>query len=118
MGRPPRAVLEEWRAAGRAVSEYAAALVAGVEGRMAEIDAVIGSSSEGWAVHRMPVIDRTILRVACYEMESGVPVAVAINEAVETANELSTEDSGRFVNGVLGTIAKRAAGEREGEETP
>jgi transcription antitermination protein NusB len=85
---------------------------------MAEIDAKIGPSSEGWAVHRMPVIDRTILRVACYEMESGVPAAVAINEAVNAANELSTEDSGRFVNGVLGTIAREAADGGEGEKTP
>jgi N utilization substance protein B len=85
---------------------------------MAEIDATIGSSSEGWAVYRMPVIDRTILRVACYEMQSGVPAAVAIDEAVDAANELSTEDSGRFVNGVLGTIARQAKDGREGEETP
>jgi N utilization substance protein B len=118
MGRPPRAVLEEWRAAGRAIADYAAELVAGVEGRIAEIDAMIGSSSEGWAVYRMPVIDRTILRVSCYEMESGVPAAVAISEAVHAANELSTEDSGRFVNGVLGTIARQAASRREGGQSP
>jgi N utilization substance protein B len=118
MERSPRAVLEEWRGAGRAVAAYAAELVAGVEGRMAEIDAMIGSRSEGWAVYRMPVIDRTILRVACYELESGVPAAVAIDEAVNAANELSTEDSGRFVNGVLGSIARRADNEREGEKTP
>jgi transcription antitermination protein NusB len=117
MGRSPRAVLEEWRAAGRGVAEYAAELVAGVEGSMAQIDATIGSRSEGWAVHRMPVIDRTILRVACYEMERGVPAAVAIDEAVSAANELSTEDSGRFVNGVLGSIARRGDG-RDGEQIP
>jgi len=57
-------------------------------------------------VPRMAVVDRTILRVACYEMSAGVPPAVAINEAVEAANELSTEDSGRFINGVLGRIAR------------
>jgi N utilization substance protein B len=110
MGRSAGDVMEEWRAAGRSVSEYAADLVGGVEARMDEIDALIGSSSEGWAVYRMPVLDRTILRVACYEMEAEVPTAVAISEAVHAANELSTKDSGRFVNGVLGTIAREAAG--------
>jgi N utilization substance protein B len=116
MGRSPLEILEEWRAAGRSVSDYTAELVRGVEGKVDEIDALIGSSSEGWAVHRMPVLDRTILRVACYELDNGVPAAVAISEAVHTANELSTGDSGRFVNGVLGTIAREAAGGPPGEE--
>lgn len=109
MGRSPLEILEEWRAAGRSLSDYTAELVRGVEGKVDEIDELIGSSSEGWAVHRMPVLDRTILRVACYELENGVPPAVAISEAVHTANELSTGDSGRFVNGVLGAIAREAA---------
>jgi N utilization substance protein B len=117
MGREPLSVLEEWRAAGRAVSDYTVEVVTGVAERMGEIDALIGSSSEGWAVHRMPVIDRTILRVACQELRAGVPTAVAISEAVHLANELSTEDSGRFVNGVLGTIARQAAGGPAGQET-
>jgi len=106
IGRSPRAVLEEWRTAGRSIAEYAGELVAGVEDRLSELDAVLGKNSEGWSVHRMPVVDRTILRVACYELESGVPPAVAISEAVHAANELSTQDSGRFVNGVLGKIAR------------
>jgi N utilization substance protein B len=106
LDRSPQSVLEEWRSAGRSVSDYAAQLVAGVAGRLAEIDARIGSNSEGWPVYRMPVLDRTILRVACFELASGVPVAVAISEAVHTANELSTGDSGRFVNGVLGAIVR------------
>ncbi len=106
IGRSPRAVLEEWRTAGRSVSEYASELVGGVEDRLGELDAVLGKSSEGWTVHRMPVVDRTILRLACYELRSGVPPAVAISEAVHAANELSTQDSGRFVNGVLGMIAR------------
>jgi N utilization substance protein B len=109
LGRPPTEVLEEWRTAGLAISDYAIQLVTGVAGELEEIDALIGSNSEGWAVYRMPVLDRTILRVAAYEMRAGVPAAVAISEAVHAANELSTEDSGRFVNGVLGTIAREAA---------
>jgi len=106
IGRSPRAVIEEWRTAGRSVSEYAADLVTGVEDRLDQLDALLGKASEGWTVHRMPVVDRTILRVACYELASGVPPAVAISEAVQAAKELSTQDSGRFVNGVLGKIAR------------
>jgi transcription antitermination factor NusB len=99
-------VVEQWRLAGRAVPDYAADLVTGVEEELAEIDELLGASSEEWPVHRMAVVDRTILRVACHEIRSGEPVAVAINEAVEAANELSTEDSGRFINGVLGKIGR------------
>src|SRR6266568_906885 len=87
-------VVEQWRRAGRAVPDYAAELVAGVEQELAEIDELLEASSEEWPVHRMAVVDRTILRVAVHEIRSGEPVAVAINEAVEAANELSTEDSG------------------------
>lgn len=112
LGRAPSEVLEEWRAAGRSISDYAAELVAGVAGNIEQIDTLIGSNAEGWAVHRMPVVDRTILRVAAYELQAGVPAAIAISEAVDAANELSTQDSGRFVNGVLGAIA------RQGEQEP
>jgi N utilization substance protein B len=105
--RPAPEVLDQWRAAGRAVSDYAAELVAGVADRARRLDRLIGSSSEEWAVHRMPVLDRTILRVACYELEEGVPAAVAISEAVHAANELSTGDSARFVNGLLGAIVRK-----------
>jgi transcription antitermination protein NusB len=108
MGRSPSDVLEEWRAAGRDVHPYAAELVAGVERAMSGIDEELGRYSEGWTVSRMAAVDRTILRVASYEIRSGIPPAVAINEAVQAANELSTEDSGRFVNGVLGKIARDA----------
>ena len=107
MDRPPGAVLDQWRGAGRSVPDYTAQLVQGVAERMARLDRLIGSNSEEWAVYRMPVLDRTILRVACYELEVGVPPAVAISEAVHAANELSTGDSGRFVNGVLGAIVRR-----------
>ena len=60
---------------------------------------------------RLAAVDRAILRIAVVEMRTGIPPAVAINEAVEAARELSTEASGRFVNGVLGRIA-RVAGRR------
>lgn len=117
-GRPATDVLSEWRTAGRSVADFTEQVVTGVAGGMDEIDRVLGANAEGWTVHRMAVVDRTILRVACYELRSGVPAAVAINEAVEAANELSTEDSGRFINGVLGRIARtgwvRAGSQEEG----
>ena len=106
MARRPSDVLAEWRTAGRAIQPYAEELVTGVERDLAEIDRLLSASSEGWTVARMATVDRTILRVACHELRAGVPPAIAINEAVQTANELSTDDSGRFVNGVLGRIAR------------
>ena len=104
--RPPSEVVEEWRHAGRDILPYAAELVSGIERDLQEIDGLLGRYSEDWTVARMATVDRTILRVACYKLRSGMPPAVAINEAVEAAKELSTEDSGRFVNGLLGKIAR------------
>jgi N utilization substance protein B len=107
-------VVAEWEAAGREVAPFARELVEGVAAHLEELDALMGEHAEGWTVPRMPSLDRTILRVACFELlhREDVPTAVAIDEAVETAKELSTEDSSRFVNGVLGRIARDAAGER------
>jgi N utilization substance protein B len=102
----PVRVLEEWRSMGRRVVPYAEEVVRGVADKLADIDELLGSHLEGWTVPRMAAVDRAILRVSCYELSSGIPAAVAISEAVEAATELSTEDSGRFVNGVLGRIAR------------
>ena len=89
------------------VLAYARALVEGVQEHQADIDELIASSADRWAIQRMPVVDRTLLRMAIFELlwRDDVPVAVAINEAVELAKTLSTEDSGRFINGVLGRVA-------------
>jgi N utilization substance protein B len=105
-------VLEEWESAGEAVPEFARELVTGVTAEREELDRVIGGHAEDWSVERMAAVDRAILRLAAYELHSrpDVPTAVAIDEAVEAAKELSTADSGRFVNGILGRIAR----EREG----
>jgi transcription antitermination protein NusB len=113
-GRDPLEVLNEWEAAGKRVSVFAAELVQGVGEYLAELDGLIGSAADGWTIDRLASLDRTILRVAAYEIlhRNDVPTAVAIDEAVATAKELSTEDSGRFVNGVLGQIARRS-GETE-----
>lgn len=87
---------------------YARSLVVGVQEHHSEIDALIARYADRWAIDRMPVVDRTLLRLATFELlwEDDVPVAVVINEAVELAKSLSTEDSGRFVNGLLGKIAE------------
>lgn len=112
-GADPLAAVAEWEAAGRTVDAFAAELVEGVALHRSELDELLGRVSEDWTVERMPAVDRTVLRVACFEMlyRDDVPTAVAIDEAVEAAKELSTEDSGRFVNGVLGRIAREASGE-------
>jgi N utilization substance protein B len=108
----PSDVLAAWRAAGRTVPDYAADLIAGVTANLEEVDAVLQEHLEDWTVPRLATVDRAILRIAVVEMRTGIPPAVAINEAVEAARELSTEASGRFVNGVLGRIA-RVADEQE-----
>ena len=89
---------------------YALALVRGIEAHRCAIDDQLVATSENWSLVRMPIVDRSILRLAAYEMMfvDDVPVSVAINEAVELAKDFGGEDeSPRFVNGVLGRIAKR-----------
>ncbi len=110
-GRPPSEVLTERRSLGVRVPRFAEELILGVEGRLEELDRLIGEHAEGWTVPRLAAVDRSVLRVACYEIlyRDDVPTAVAIDEAVTTAKELSTADSGRFVNGVLGRIARERA---------
>ena len=114
MERTPDAVMEQWATAGRSIPVYSRELVEGVSAHRAEIDRLLGEHAEGWTVPRMAIVDRTILRVACEELRSGLPAPIVVNEAVELANELSTEDSGRFVNGVLGRIARDAEGVTSG----
>jgi N utilization substance protein B len=106
-GTEPDAVLTE-RATMEPVPPFARELVTGVDKLLPQVDQILEEHAEGWRVARMPAVDRAILRVAVYELlaRPDVPRAAAINEAVEAANELSTEDSGRFVNGVLGRIAR------------
>ncbi|GAA2838283.1 NusB antitermination factor [Leucobacter komagatae] len=90
---------------------YAREIVDGVNDHREEIDELIASYAQGWTIERMPNVDRAILRIASWEMlhNPEVPAPVAINEAVALAKEYSTDDSGRFVNGVLGKIAEHAA---------
>ena len=89
--------------------DYALQLVQGVLANKEAIDARLGQYAIDWTVERMPATDRNILRVAVYEMLfTAEPLAygVAINEAVEVAKVYGTEESPRFVNGVLGKLAK------------
>ncbi len=82
-------------------------LAGGTRAHLAEIDAIIARFAEHWTVERMAAVDRNILRMAIYELEStDTPVGVVINEAVELAKRFSTEESGRFVNGMLGEIVR------------
>jgi N utilization substance protein B len=89
------------------VDEYTAAVLRGVESRRDELDATIGRLARGWTLERMPAMDRLVLEIGLYELSErdDVPTAVILNEAVELANQYSTDDSGRFVNGVLASAA-------------
>jgi len=106
-GSDGRAVVIEWERAGREIPAFTRELAEGVADNLEELDRAIGAHSEGWRVERMASLDRTILRVATFELRIlGTPVGAAIDEAVKAAKDLSTEDSGRFVNGVLGRVAE------------
>jgi N utilization substance protein B len=95
---------------GVASADLTSELLNGIELVRADLDAEIVAFAKGWALERMPALDRAILRLAIYELRSrpDVPVAVVIDEAVELAKRFSTDDSGRFVNGVLAAVAKEA----------
>jgi N utilization substance protein B len=87
---------------------YAREIVQGVIDHATEIDDAIASHSTSWPIDRMPAVDRGILRIAVWEARYNpeVPVGVAIDEAVELAKELSTDDSPKFVNGLLMAIVR------------
>lgn len=87
---------------------YAWSLVSGTCESLASIDETLSKLSKEWKVSRMAGIDRSLLRLAVYELQSGSDVTpgIVINEAVELAKKFGTDDSGRFVNGVLGTLMR------------
>lgn len=89
------------------VSDEVRLLVEGTEATRDRADELIAARSRGWTLERMPVIDRTVMRMATFELLSrlDVPRAVVLDEAVSMAKRYSTDDSGRFVNGVLAAIA-------------
>ena len=87
-------------------------LVRGVDGNLAHLDELIAAKAKGWTLARMPVLDLSVMRLAVFELveRPHVPTAVVLNEAVELAKRYSTDDSGRFVNGVLAAIAADVRG--------
>jgi N utilization substance protein B len=91
--------------------EFARALAQGVTSHLNWLDELIGRYAPEWPVEQIAIIDRNILRIAIYEILVGqdTPVKVAINEAVELAKTFGSDSSGRFVNGVLGTLVAREA---------
>ncbi len=82
-------------------------LVRGVAEHAARLDELIAAKAQGWTLERMPVLDLNVMRLGAYELleRHDVPTAVVLNEAVELAKRFSTDDSGRFVNGVLAAVA-------------
>ena len=89
---------------------YTVSLVEGVSAHLDRIDELIASYAEGWTIDRMPVVDRNLARIAVYELlyVDEIDDPVAITEAVELAKQMSTDDSPRFLNGILGRIAEFA----------
>jgi N utilization substance protein B len=92
------------------IGDYAEGLVRGVVEHQDRIDDLLAENSRGWTVERMPAVDWAILRIAVFELlySPEVPPAVVVNEAVDSAKVLSTDDSPRFVNGILGQLAVMA----------
>jgi N utilization substance protein B len=90
------------------VDELARLIVEGVDAHREVIDDRISSHLVGWTLQRMPTIDRLVLRMATFELmeRRDTPTAVILNEAVELAKRFSTDESPRFVNGVLGSVAR------------
>lgn len=104
---------------GEILPDYAEKIVGGVTEHHEDIDRYLVATSENWSLNRMPIVDRSILRLATYEMlyVADVPASVAINEAVELAKDFGGEDeSPRFVNGVLGRIAQRLEKESSADD--
>ena len=111
-GEPVLDLLGERAEASPPVSGYAADLVRGVQAHRDRIDELLAEHSQGWALDRMPAVDRNILRIGVYELlwAPDVPDGVAISEAVLLARDLSTDDSPAFVNGLLARLLELKPG--------
>ena len=93
-------------------NDYTATLVRGVAEHRERIDEVLTTYSKGWTLSRMPAVDRNVLRIGVYELlwgDSDVPDTVAVSEALNLVQDLSTDDSPAFVNGLLGSIQRDRA---------
>jgi transcription antitermination protein NusB len=118
-GSPISETLERWRAYRGEIEDYAVRLAVGVEEEREELDGLLSEVSLGWPLHRMNAVDRSVLRLALYEMlhVEDVPPDVAINEAVELVRGFSGEDAPAFVGGVLRGAESRIYG-KVGHEGP
>ena len=110
--RAPKRSLEEGERRQREVEEafdYARTLVEGTLGHLDEVDRLIIEQADNWRLERMPAVDRNILRLAVYELlyEGDIPKLVVVDEAIELAKKFSTDQSSRFVNGLLDGLLKR-----------
>ena len=110
LGEAPSSLMEQNRLADetRYMGDYAKSILTGIEEELGQVDGRIEEASENWTLERMPLVDLSLLRLSTYEMlfVEDVPVSVSINEAVNLAKEFGGEDSPRFINGILGRIAK------------
>lgn len=93
---------------------YVEEIVRGVVAEEEQLDQIIGNLAEGWRLDRLAKVDKNVLRTALYELQHKpeFSAGVVINDAVETAKKYSTEDSGRFVNGILGSFLREREGSR------
>lgn len=91
----------------RPIREYTRELVVGVSDNRRKIDELITTYAQGWDMDRLPAVDRNILRLGIYEIlwSTDVPTSVAIDEALDLSKELSSDDSSKYIHGVLGRIA-------------
>ena len=108
-GHPAGEVLERYLGNAQmpaGTRRFIESLVRGVLAECGQLDAIIARTAPTWPVPQLPAVDRTVLRMALWELvvERDVPVKAAINEAVELAKRFGSDNSGRFVNGVLGTV--------------
>lgn len=108
-GNPVQGVVQNWREYRGDPDEHALQLVQGVDRVRGQLDRMLEEVAVGWSVYRMSAIDRTVLRLALYEMlyMEDVPVDVAIGEALELVKGFSSDESPAFVSGVLRGIASR-----------
>lgn len=110
LARSVEDVLEgEYALSDGPLDEYASELALGVEGLCGDLDRIIAANSHAWSINRMPAVDRNLMRIALYEMlcKDDVEVAVAIDEAVVLAKAYGSDDTSRFINGLLGRVASQ-----------
>ena len=100
--------------ASKLALDYARTLVEGSLAHKESIDRLVADQADNWRLERMPVVDRNVLRLAVYELrfQSDVPAVVVIDEAIELAKKFGSEQSGRFVNGILDALRTNLGGQK------